>query len=230
MDTAVHYNRDFIQIRACDNGGDTRLPTLGKRCGPVVVDMSMTVHIRRIAPDDGARLRGVRLAALRDAPESFWQTVAAESARPPEDWTARALRNSAGDAHATFLLETGGDPIGMVEVHQPSLAPEFRELAGMWVGPAVRGTGAADALLDTAVNWARTAGAIGIRLWVIPTNTAAVRLYTRHGFELVGDLQRDTDDPAGKVYMPMLLTLDKEAAASPTFTTRARAPWTDESG
>lgn len=211
-------------------GGYTRLPALGKRCGPVVVDMSMTVHVRRIAPDDGARLRGVRLAALRDAPESFWQTVAGESALPPEDWTARALRNSAGDAHATFLLETGGDPIGMVEAHQPSLAPEFRELAGMWVAPAVRGTGAAYALLETALNWARTVGAIGVRLWVIPTNTAAVRFYTRHGFEPVGDLQPDTDDPAGKVYMPMLLTLDEEAAASPTFITRARAPWTDESG
>ena len=73
-------------------------------------------------------------------------------------------------------------------------------------------------------------GAIGVRLWVIPANTAAVRFCTRHGFELVSDLQPDTDDPARKVYMPMLLTLDKEAAASPTFITRARAPWTDESG
>ena len=182
---------------------DTRAcPGVGKRCGPVAVDMSMTVHVRRIAPDDGARLRWcLRLAALWEAPGFFWQTVAGVSALPLRPGRLRALRNSAGDAHATFLLETAGDPIGMVEAHQPSLAPEFRELAGMWVAPAVRGTGAAYALLETALNWARTVGAIGVRLWVIPTSTAAVRFYTRHGFEPVGDLQPDTDDPAAKVYI-----------------------------
>jgi GNAT superfamily N-acetyltransferase len=190
----------------------------------------VTVHVRRIAPADAERLRGVRLAALANAPGSFWQTLADESARPPTDWQARAVRNSAGAAHATFLLERGDDPMGMVDVHRPSLAPEFRELAAMWVAPAVRGTGAADALLDAAVDWARTVRAIGVRLWVVPTNTAAVRIYARHGFQVIGDPKPDTDDPAAKVYVPMLLALNKEAAASPTFTTRARAPWTDESG
>ncbi len=120
--------------------------------------------------------------------------------------------------------------MGMVDVHQPSLAPEFRELAAMWVAPALRGTGAADALLDVAVEWARTVSAIGVRLWVVPDNTAAVRIYIRHGFELIGDPESDPDDPAGKVYVPMLLTLDKEEAALPTFLARALAPWTDESG
>jgi GNAT superfamily N-acetyltransferase len=192
--------------------------------------MGVTVHVRRIAPDDAERLRGVRLAALANAPGSFWQTLADESARPPEDWRARALRNSAGDGHATFLLERDDDPMGMVDVYQPSRAPEFRELAAMWVAPAVRGTGAADVLLDAAVGWSLTVGAIGVRLWVVPTNTAAVRIYTRHGFTLIGDPEPDTDDPAGKVYVPMLLALDEQAAASPTYMARARAPWTDESG
>ncbi len=190
----------------------------------------MTVHIRRIAHDDAERLRDVRLAALADAPESFWQTLADEGARPRQDWRARALRNSAGDAHATFLLERDGDPMGMVDVYRPSLAPEFRELAAMWVAPSMRGTGAASALLDAAVDWARSVGAIGVRLWVVPTNTAAVRIYTRHGFELIGDPEPDTDDAAGKSYVPMLLALDEEAAVSATFMARARAPWADESG
>ncbi|WP_250285778.1 MULTISPECIES: GNAT family N-acetyltransferase [unclassified Frankia] len=218
--------------------------------------MGLAFHVRRIAPGDAERLRGVRLAALADAPGSFWQTLAAESARPGADWQARASRNAMGDAHATFLLEsdhdatgdgssnaaTGGAPVaggapvgggvvmGMVDVYRPSLAPEFRELAAMWVAPAIRGTGAAGALLDAAVDWARTVGAIGVRLWVVPTNTAAVRLYARHGFEPAGDPEPDTDDGGGgKSYLPMLRTLDERAAASPTFVTRALAPWTDES-
>lgn len=186
--------------------------------------------MRRIAPDDGERLRGVRLAALTDAPESFWQTAASESARPRSDWAARAVRNSAGQAHATFVLAHSDDLVGMVDVHQPSLAPDFRELAAMWVAPPVRGTGAAGALLDVAIDWARGAGAVGIRLWVVPTNTAAVRLYTRHGFALIGDPVPDTGDAGGRVYAPMLLALNGEEAASPTFMARALAPWTDESG
>lgn len=240
----------------------------------------MTVQVRRIAPDDGERLRRVRLAALADAPGSFWQTLAGESARPAEGWRARAVRNSAGDAHATFLLERdtsvrrggpvlgapergapergasvlGGPaadddgPVGMVDVYQPSLAPEFRELAAMWVAPSVRGTGAADVLLNAAVDWAREVGAIGVRLWVVPTNPAAVRTYARHGFEVVGDpvggntrggATRGGDtgggntrggDTGGKVYVPMLLVLDDAAAASATFLARALASWTDESG
>ncbi len=192
--------------------------------------MGVAFRVRRIAPDDAERLRSVRLAALADAPGSFWQTLADESARPGEDWRARALRNSAGDAHTTFLLERDGAPTGMVDVYQPSLAPEFRELAAMWVAPAVRGMGAAGVLLDAAVGWARTVSAVGVRLWVVPTNMAAVRIYARHGFEPVGSPEPDTDDPAGKVYMPMLLRLDMEEAASPTFMARALAPWTDESG
>jgi GNAT superfamily N-acetyltransferase len=94
----------------------------------------------------------------------------------------------------------------------------------------MRGTGAADALLDAAVDWARGVGAVGVRLWVVPTNLAAVRLYTRHGFEPVADAEPDADEGAGRVYLPMLLALDDEDAASPTFLARARAPWTDESG
>jgi GNAT superfamily N-acetyltransferase len=187
----------------------------------------MTVQVRRITPTDAERLRDVRLAALADAPDSFWHTLSDESARPRAVWQTRARRNSTGDAHATFLLERGGDPVGMVDVLRPTLAPEFRELAAMWVAPALRGTGASDAFLDAAVDWARAVGAVGIRLWVVHANTAAFRLYTRHGFEPMGDPEGYSD---GKVYLPMLLALDRDAANSSTFLARAQAPWTDESG
>lgn len=212
--------------------------------------MAVAVEARRIRADEGERLRGVRLAALADAPGSFWQTLAEERVRPPQDWLARARRAAAGEAHATFLVERvvgqdveqvvgrdveldveqDKDLLGMVDVHQPERAPEFRELAAMWVAPSLRGTGAADALLTAAVDWSRSVGAIGVRLWVVPTNPAAVRVYARHGFEIVGDPVPETDDPTVKVYVPMVLGLDPREAAMDTFLTRALAPWTDESG
>ncbi|EFC81937.1 GCN5-related N-acetyltransferase [Parafrankia sp. EUN1f] len=236
--------------------------------------------MRRIEAADAERLREVRLAALADAPDSFWQTLAGERARPFADWQARAARNATGDAHATFLLERApglperapglperapglperapglperapglperapglperapgrpegapGPLVGMVDVHRPSHAPEFRELAAMWVAPAVRGTEAADLLLGAALGWVREVGAVGVRLWVVPTNPAAVGVYLRHGFRPVGTVEEAVPDEAGKVYLPMLLALDDAAAAEPTFLERAQAPWTDESG
>lgn len=205
------------------------------RAGSGAGSDELAVRVRRVEPGDAQRLRTLRLAALTDAPGSFWQTVAGERARPFADWQARAGRHAAGDAHTTLLLERSGWPersgelVGMTDVHQPSLAPEFRELAAMWVAPDARGSGAADALLDAAVGWSRSVGAIGVRLWVVPGNAAAVRLYQRHGFVPIGEPEADYDDPLGKVYIPMLLALDHEEAASPTFLERARAAWTDDS-
>ncbi|MDT3440425.1 GNAT family N-acetyltransferase [Pseudofrankia sp. BMG5.37] len=192
--------------------------------------MGVGIEVRRIAASDGPRLREVRLAALADAPGAFWQTFDGEAARPSDDWPRRAARAAAGDAHATFLLERDGEPIGMIDVHQPSMAPEFRELAAMWVAPAVRATGAADLLIEAALGWARSVGAIGVRLWVEVANLAAQRTYRRHGFKQISGPERDHADPAGKSYLSMALPLNPEAAASPTFLARASAPWTDESG
>ncbi|OHV34641.1 MULTISPECIES: GNAT family N-acetyltransferase [Pseudofrankia] len=191
--------------------------------------MGVKNEVRRITESDGTRLREVRLAALADAPAAFWQTFDGEAARPHDDWHRRAVRAATGDGHATFLLERDGEPAGMVDVHRPSMAPEFREFAAMWVAPAVRGTGAADLLIEGALAWARSVGAIGIRLWVEVANHAAQRAYRRHGFQQIGGPDRDHADPAGKSYLLMALALNAEAAASPTFLARASAPWTDES-
>lgn len=195
----------------------------------------MGFEIGRIGVGDGARLRAVRLAALAEAPGAFWQTHAGEAGRPPRDWDRRAARGSAGDAHATFLLRHSGEPVGMVNVHRPTHAPDFRELAAMWVGPAVRGTGAADLLLTTALDWARSVDAIGVRLWVEVSNPAAQRLYLRHGFTQIRRPEREHEndehrtDPAAKAYLPMALPLTADAAGTPAFLDQATAPWTDES-
>ncbi|MBL7498888.1 GNAT family N-acetyltransferase [Frankia sp. CNm7] len=190
----------------------------------------MVGEVRRVSAGDGARLREVRLAALAEAPGAFWQTWEAEAARPDDDWRRRAARNAAGHAHATFLLEHDGEPVGMVDVHQPSLVPEFRELAAMWVAPAMRATGAADLLVSAAVAWARSVGAIGVRLWVEIRNVPAQRMYRRHGFTQVGSPSPDRENPGGKVYLLMVLAVDPDASASRAFLARANGPWTDESG
>ncbi|WP_462188796.1 MULTISPECIES: hypothetical protein [unclassified Frankia] len=65
---------------------------------------------RRIEPDEGMLLRRLRLAALADAPSAFWQTLAEASARPAEEWDARA-RAGTRATRATVTVPASGDVI-----------------------------------------------------------------------------------------------------------------------
>ena len=52
----------------------------------------------------------------------------------------------------------------------------------MWVAPAVRGTGAAEALIDAVVEWATDRGSRSVSLEVATGNDRAAAVYLRNGF------------------------------------------------
>ena len=56
----------------------------------------------------------------------------------------------------------------------------------MWVDPAVRGSGSADALVEAVMAWAQSEGAGVVRLEVIKSNARARRFYERNSFSLTG--------------------------------------------
>jgi ribosomal protein S18 acetylase RimI-like enzyme len=56
----------------------------------------------------------------------------------------------------------------------------------MWVDPAARGTGAADALVSALLSWSESQGIGTVRLHVVEGNARAERLYLRHGFRRTG--------------------------------------------
>jgi len=57
---------------------------------------------------------------------------------------------------------------------------------GLMVAKDVRGHGVGQALLATAVEWARRSGVRKLELHVFPWNEPAIRLYERFGFEREG--------------------------------------------
>jgi putative acetyltransferase len=71
--------------------------------------------------------------------------------------------------------------IGGVELQDGT----FAELKRFYVDPAHRGTGVADALIETLVEHARAHGATTVRLETGDKQHAAMRFYARHGFEVV---------------------------------------------
>jgi ribosomal protein S18 acetylase RimI-like enzyme len=140
------------------------------------------VPVRRARPGDEDVVRGLRVAALTDAPEAFGSTLARELARTPEDWR-RWLAPG-----ATFLCtdDTHGDA-GLV-AGQLDDAGGVVDLLALWVDPAVRGRGAGDALVVAVVAWAQDAGR-AVRLHVVEGNVHALALYARNGFRPTGGVR-----------------------------------------
>jgi ribosomal protein S18 acetylase RimI-like enzyme len=148
----------------------------------------VSIHIRRFAPREWPAYRGLRLRSLADAPDAFGSSFKAEEAWAHELWMARlaAASVSGRDCPLVAQAEAGGAMLGLVWAKCDAGDAGIVNLFQMWVAPEARGRGVASALLDEAVAWARAIGAHLVRLGVVRSNEAAIRLYVRKGFRDVG--------------------------------------------
>jgi ribosomal protein S18 acetylase RimI-like enzyme len=133
--------------------------------------------VRRARIGDEAVLRDLRLRAMLDAPETFGSTYEREMARSTSDWQKWM------SPVATFILETGDGPKGIVAGVRDAVDPSVVHLMAMWLDPALRGSGSADALVASVISWAASEGARTIRLEVMQSNGRAMRFYERMGFQ-----------------------------------------------
>jgi GNAT superfamily N-acetyltransferase len=147
--------------------------------------------IRQVQREDWRRLRDVRLRALASDPDKFLETHESAAARPDELWHARATADA---THAAFVVEQDGRFDGMVSCFVAD-DPAVVFLVAMWVAPPLRGTGAARALVDHVVDWARGRDAQRVCLSVEGGNDRAARLYESRGFV-------ETADPPPFPYEP----------------------------
>ena len=139
--------------------------------------------VRRLGPSDRAALKAARLRSLQDAPEAFGSSYERELAFPDSVWAGRL----AAPANVQFAWEDGdGAVVGIATFVHDGDDPRIGYLVGMWVDAAVRGTGAADRLIDAVRDAARTAGVTILRLHVADGNGRAERVYERHGFWRTG--------------------------------------------
>lgn len=143
--------------------------------------------VRRLGEGDAAAFRGLRLGALAAHPEAFGASWEVEAEQPLE-WFAERLARSAvfgGEASASGLA-------GVAAFAVPD-APKLRHkgvLWGMYVRPASRGTGLASALVARVLEHARAVPVEEVRLSVVASNAAAVRLYRSAGFAAYGRERR----------------------------------------
>ena len=156
------------------------------------------VVVRRISAEDGALLRDVRLRALQDTPSAFGSTYAAELSRSDAQWAERAAAGATGTDRITALAFDGDECVGLAggfrndeDGHHADI-----DVVSMWVAPSHRGSGVAEQLVDTVLEWARDdAEADVVGLWVTRGNHRAQRFYERLGFVETGDVQPLPSDP-----------------------------------
>ncbi|MBF4582199.1 GNAT family N-acetyltransferase [Curtobacterium sp. VKM Ac-2865] len=136
----------------------------------------MTIVLRAMTADDWQQWRPVRLAALADAPEAFGSRLVDWADAPESRWRTRLSIPGALD----LVAYDGEHAVGMAS--GVSGEGDRAELISMWVDPAARGRGVADALIDAVARWAVETGADVLELAVMPDNARARRTYARLGF------------------------------------------------
>ncbi|TQM33177.1 GNAT family N-acetyltransferase [Nocardia bhagyanarayanae] len=156
-----------------------------------------SVRVHQLGPDDWHRFRRIRLLALAEAPYAFGSTLAWARARTDQDWRELLA------ARTQFLATAGDHDLGTVGAVAES---DVAHLISMWVAPEARGTGVADLLVRSVIDWAAATGYLGIQLEVSDGNIAAERLYHRHGFRRTGVAGAISSDDA-RLEFEMRLTL-----------------------
>jgi len=163
------------------------------------------VAVDRLVADDWQFYRAIRLAMLQESPAAFCSTHGEAVTYDEQLWKQRMTDNVV--LVATVDRMTAGSV--MFSEHGVT-DPGDCGLNGMWVDPAFRRTGVAQALVHAVVAQARTAGKRRVILHVVADNTAARALYEREGFVATGHIDPHPSDDQ-PVEIEMCLVLDNRS-------------------
>lgn len=156
-------------------------------------------RIERVAEDEWARWRDMRLEMVADTPLAFMETYEDALRHDEGEWRFQARRAGGGvnrSAGWVAVDPADGRWVGTMSVFEAE--PGVVALVGVYVAPAWRGpaVGVTDALLSTCERWAREQSARVIRLLVHEDNPRAAAFYARAGFRPTGHREPYALDPA----------------------------------
>jgi RimJ/RimL family protein N-acetyltransferase len=138
----------------------------------------VSYSIRPLTPEDAEAYRELRLESLRQHPEAFASTYESAAQRPDSAWRTTLEQ-------LTFFGAFAGDgrPVGLVAFDQSDGDKDKHRgwLLQMYVRPEMRGTGCAQALVETLLEQAR-GKVLQVHLGVWSENQPAIRLYEKTGF------------------------------------------------
>jgi RimJ/RimL family protein N-acetyltransferase len=138
----------------------------------------VSYSIRRMTVQDTDAYKELRLESLQRHPEAFAATYENALQRPEGYWTELLARLTFFAAFAD-----DGQPMGLVAFDQSEGDKDRHRgwLLQMYVRPEMRGTGCAQALVETLLEYAQ-GKVLQVHLGVWSENHAAIRLYQKTGF------------------------------------------------
>lgn len=152
--------------------------------------MSPSLTVRRITAHQGAVLRELRTASLREAPYAFGETLEDALSADVASFDETADRHANSPTTASFILYTEGHPAGLVGAFIDE-APALRAFVyALWVAPAVRHLRGGELLVNAATQWLAERRVHDVFAWVADENRNAMRFYERLGFGPTGERRR----------------------------------------
>jgi len=142
----------------------------------------MKAVVRRVRPEDAARVRAIRLEMLADTPLAYLERIDEAAARPHGDFAARIATNASAPDSAQFIAESGGRVVGHAGGWAPPGEAGLTIIFAVYVTPRLRGTGVVGQLIDAIADWSRAEGRPLLGLEVIVGSDRAVRAYQQLGF------------------------------------------------
>ena len=143
--------------------------------------MTAELVLREIGADEFARVWPMFQAVIAEG-DTYSYPPDLKMEQASEWWTTPPCR--------CFITERGDEVLGcyMLKPNQPGWGDHVAN-AGYMVSPAARGRGIASVMCEHSMQQARNAGFSAMQFnFVVSTNTAAVHLWERHGFKIVGQV------------------------------------------
>ena len=134
--------------------------------------------------------RALRLEALRTDPQAFWTSTEEALKNTPKTWRAR-LTDRVGKM---LFAEIDGELVGMIGVfhEKQKKVRHHAVIISVFVQPRHRGKGISKLLFrDMLKHIRKRKSTRKIKLAVTPGQDAALRLYKRFGFKVVGKLKKE---------------------------------------
>ena len=154
------------------------------------------MDVRRVVAGEGARLRELRLRALREDPYAFSASFERARHYPLDTWNELAAPSASGEAAVVVVAVRGAAWLGLAGGYLRDDNRRVAGLWGMWVAPSARGRGFGRQLVEAIAEWARTRSASRLELSVSERAETAAALYRQLGFAPTGEQQPLESDPS----------------------------------
>jgi RimJ/RimL family protein N-acetyltransferase len=145
-------------------------------------DLAPAHEVVLLKSDDWAILKGIRLAALSESPDSFLSTYETEQKWPEKMWRAEFDRGE------WTVCSVAAEAVGLLGVtRDPQDGRDY--LGYMWVARGYRNRGFAQDMANAALRRLQRSQVTTAFLWVLDNNFDAMKLYQKLGFVGTGRIE-----------------------------------------